>query len=87
MGLGGIVRATASTPEHREGFNDWVSYSSTDEDEYGANIQIAELNALNAALAVIWWKKWCGFYVHPDGELHMTFTLSGNVIANNGTNT
>jgi antirestriction protein ArdC len=30
------------------------------------NIQIAELNALNAALAVIKWKKLCGFYAVQD---------------------
>lgn len=30
--------------------------------EYDANIQIVELNSLNAALAVIRWKRECGFY-------------------------
>jgi hypothetical protein len=32
------------------------------EDDHGTNIQIAELNALNAVFAVIKWKKECGFY-------------------------
>jgi hypothetical protein len=32
------------------------------EDAYASNIQIAELNALNAALAVIRWKKHLGYY-------------------------
>jgi hypothetical protein len=33
-----------------------------DGNEYNRNIQIADLNALNAALAVIKWKKLFGFY-------------------------
>jgi hypothetical protein len=32
-------------------------------DPYMENIQVAELNSLNAALAVLWWKKWSGIYV------------------------
>ena len=41
---------------------------------YSHNIQIAELNALNAALAVIKWKKLAGFYVDLEGE-HFTVYL------------
>ena len=44
-----------------------ISYRDIeDEDEYHQNIQIAELNALNAALAVIKWKKLMGFYFYFD---------------------
>ncbi len=32
------------------------------EDEYSTNIQVADLNALNALLAVIGWKRYLGFY-------------------------
>ena len=32
------------------------------DDDYNRNIQIADLNALNAAFAVIKWKKLFGFY-------------------------
>ncbi|BBY17121.1 ThiF family adenylyltransferase [Mycolicibacterium litorale] len=32
------------------------------EDDYNSNIQVAELNALNATLAVIRWKRYIGFY-------------------------
>jgi hypothetical protein len=80
--LGGILRVTASTPDHREHVDKWVTYSDSEDDEYGTNIQIAELNALNAALAVIWWKKWSGFYVWPDKEVHTTYTVSGNLLTN-----
>ena len=33
-----------------------------EEDEYSENIQIADLNALNAVMAVLKWKKLMGFY-------------------------
>ena len=45
------------------------------EDEYSANIQIADLNALNAAFAVLKWKKLAGFYQDDTGEHHSTFTI------------
>ncbi|MGE9783175.1 ThiF family adenylyltransferase [Janibacter sp. G368] len=32
------------------------------QDDYSSNVQVAELNALNAALAVIRWKRYVGFY-------------------------
>lgn len=51
-------------------------------DEYTQNIQIADLNALNAALAVIRWKKLCGFYLDSEHELDCTYTVSGNLLLN-----
>ena len=50
--------------------------------EYANNIQIAELNALNAALAVIKWKKLRGVYVDLEDEHHSTFTIDGNSMIN-----
>ncbi len=32
------------------------------QDNYSGNVQVAKLNALNAALAVIRWKRYLGFY-------------------------
>jgi hypothetical protein len=49
-------------------------------DDYEANIQIADLNALNAALAVIKWKKLYGFYADQEGELHTTYTIDCNML-------
>jgi hypothetical protein len=56
-----------------------------DDDEYATNIQIADLNALNAALAVVKWKKLLGFYLDLEGELHTTYALNGNEITNEET--
>lgn len=52
--------------------------------EYERNIQIVELNALNAAFAVIRWKKYRGFYADREGELQSTYALDGNHLLNCG---
>ena len=50
--------------------------------EYARNVQIVELNALNAALAVIRWKKHRGFYLDLGHETRSTYTIDGNHMAN-----
>ena len=60
-----------------------ISLSKTDErNEYDRNVQTAELNALNATLAVIKWKKLCGFYIDLEKEHHSTYTIDGNEMTN-----
>ena len=81
--LGGILRATTSTPARRDHVRKRVSFSDdADRNEYDVNIQIADLNALNAALAVIKWKKLMGFYQDLDFEHHCTYTIGGNMMRN-----
>lgn len=59
----GSCRITTSTPKKRDHFARRVSLQEDSvNDMYAANIQIADLNALNAILAIIKWKKYCGFY-------------------------
>ena len=50
--------------------------------EYERNIQLAELNALNAALAVIKWKKLRGIYQDFAHEGDSGYVLDGNRIVN-----
>ena len=50
--------------------------------EYERNVQIVELNALNAALAVIRWKKHRGFYLDLGNEFRSTYTIDGNHMTN-----
>jgi hypothetical protein len=81
--LGGILRVTTSTPAQRDHLRKRVSFASdADGNEYATNIQIADLNALNAALAVIKWKKLAGFYQDLDFEHHCTYTIGGNMLRN-----
>jgi hypothetical protein len=81
--LRGILRVTTSTPKQREHFRKRVSLAETSgHGEYDRNIQIADLNALNAALAVIKWKKLFGFYLDLENEHHSTYTIDGNMLTN-----
>jgi|HubBroStandDraft_4_1064222.scaffolds.fasta_scaffold01498_12 hypothetical protein len=83
--LGGIVKTTTSTPKQREHIRtkNRISFSAGDgNNEYDRNIQIADLNALNAALAVIKWKKLFGFYHDFENEHHCTYTIDGNTLVN-----
>jgi hypothetical protein len=79
--LGGVVRATTSTRSKREHLRKRVSMApAAVDDAYRTNIQIAELNALNACLAVIRWKKLVGFYRDLEGEHSTTYTIDGNML-------
>lgn len=58
-----------------------MSFADNDSDNpYDKNIQVADLNALNAALAVIKWKKLCGFYQDLEKEHNTTYTTSSNLL-------
>ena len=83
--LHGVVRVTASTPDQRDHVRDKKRIGLSDggaDGVYSRNIQIAELNALNAALAVIKWKKLFGFYKDLENEYFSAYTLDGNSIVN-----
>lgn len=82
--LGGIVRVTTSTNQQRAHVHDKkrISFGNGAENEYQQNIQIADLNALNAALAVGKWKKHCKFYLDLEREYHSTYTIDGNILLN-----
>ena len=82
--LGGILRVTASVPGRRGHVHAGrVPFTGGGAEElYATNIQVADLNALNAALAVIKWKKIRGFYRDLESELHCTYTTDGNQLEN-----
>jgi len=81
--LVGILRVTVSTAKSHAHFGRRAPLGDVDSgNEYDRNIQIADLNALNAALAVIKWKKLCGFYLDLENEHHTTYTIDGNTLTN-----
>jgi hypothetical protein len=92
MGLievGGALTGTLRTTTSARGFRDHVLTKNripfpTDDGRavYDQNIQVAELNALNAALAVIRWKKLMGFYVDLEHEHFSTYSIDGNHVTN-----
>jgi hypothetical protein len=81
----GMLRRTASTPAMRTHVHDGrISFGSGGDelDLYSTNIQVADLNALNAAMAVVKWKKIRGFYRDLEREHHSTYTTDGNMLLN-----
>lgn len=81
--LTGVIRTTASTPTKQDHVENRISFgTATGGDEYASNIQIAELNALNASLAVIRWKKLRGIYADLEQEHHSTYAIDGNHLVN-----
>ena len=75
--LRGTVRVTTSTPGARDHVRQRVSFAAPrPENEYERNIQVSDLNALNAVLSVIRWKKLCGFYHDFAHEHDSTYTVN-----------
>jgi hypothetical protein len=76
--IAGHVRVTTSTPNHRA--HVWeqrlIPFEDNHADDYGTNIQVAELNALTATHAVIAWKKQLGFYTNLEPQHHSVYTIS-----------
>jgi hypothetical protein len=82
--LTGIIRTTSSSPGRREHVHKGrISLAGGGTgDLYSSNIQIAELNAINAAMAVLKWKKIRGLYHDAINEMHSLFTIEVNEVAN-----
>lgn len=76
----GMVRTTASSPKQRSHTDAKVSFEDAEDAAYSTNIQIAELNALNASLAVIKWKKISGFYQDLNQEHHSIYTINVDML-------
>ncbi|MFG1827172.1 ThiF family adenylyltransferase [Microbispora bryophytorum] len=80
--LGGLLRVSTSLQGRREQARVRIPVPAPERDDYGRNIQTADLNALNAMLAVIRWKRHIGIYADATGEGFSTYSLITNEIAN-----
>lgn len=83
-GVNGQIRITTSTPgrtEHidRDGL---ISYFAGEDAEYDTNLQVAELNAITANLAVLRYKKFLGFYADTEDERHTVYAVDSNDLHN-----
>ncbi len=74
----GTVRVTTSLPADRATAAGKLPTTDRQDDIYASNIQTVEMNALNAVLAVIKWKKLSGFYHDDSEELHSTYNTAMN---------
>lgn len=77
-GLTGQLRLTNFPPEHALAMQarNLVPMTDDPDDIYRTNIQIGELNALNAALAVIRYKQSRGFYKNGTQTNHHIFNIN-----------
>jgi len=80
--LMGQLRSTLGTKEVSAHLATRLPFTEHGDDDYSQNIQIADLNALNATLAVIKWKKLLGFYVDLEGEHSIVYQIDGNHLVN-----
>lgn len=77
----GTMRVTAGTPNYFEHLQHRIGSEEFAENEYATNIQIADLNCLNAAFAVLRWKKMVGFYQDLKKEHNkLYFTNTGKLL-------
>ena len=73
----GTCRVTMSTPDKSDHFQKHVPMADDlEENLYSKNIQVADMNALNATLAVIKWKQFCGFYQDLYQVHHTTYSIN-----------
>ena len=78
----GTIRVTTVTNLKNDHLSRRISVTDDKDDEYNTNIQIAELNALNASLAIIKWKKLCGFYNDLENEHNTTYSINVSQLLN-----
>jgi hypothetical protein len=74
--LVGTLRVTVGSPEKHDHIPNRIGAAESDDNDYATNIQIADLNALNALMAIVKWKKLCGFYQDLKEEHNSTFTIN-----------
>lgn len=91
MGIGqidgklfGQLRITTSTELKREHIHErnLIPFGNSGDNPYDTNIQVSDLNALNACLAVVKWKKLLGFYADLENEHHSVYQIDGNHLIN-----
>ena len=73
--LRGICRFTVGTPNLHKHIYEVVSFAVPPADDLYRNIQVADLNMLNASMAVLKWKKLATFYADDMREHHSLYTV------------
>ncbi|MEO5858380.1 MAG: ThiF family adenylyltransferase [Pyrinomonadaceae bacterium] len=83
--LVGIVRVTSGSPAYPRPIAERgrIAFRDNDDDGvYDSNVQISELNAMNAAMAIVRWKKMIGVYNDVVGEHNTLYTINDNLLHN-----
>jgi molybdopterin/thiamine biosynthesis adenylyltransferase len=78
----GTARTTLVTPSRPETASECLPMDEDDDDVlYRQNIQVADMNAVNAALAVIKWKQYLGFYQDTFNSHELSFAVNFGTIS------
>lgn len=80
-GLRGQVRATTYRPGSTFDYEGALSYEREHDDVYSSNVQVAELNALAAVMAVVKFKQMFGLFDDDRGALHSVYSVGSGDIA------
>jgi hypothetical protein len=81
--LAGNIRVSICTDRKQDHLSSRICFADgAGPNEYDQNIQIAELNALNAALAVIRWKKHLTFYRDFKREHNTIYSIDTGLLLN-----
>ena len=78
----GTLRVTSGSGLKSDHLENRIGQVDQEENEYATNIQIADLNCLNAVLAVIKWKKKIGFYQDLKKENNSFYFINTNKLLN-----
>ncbi len=80
--LNGMARTTLFPIDEQEKIRSMqlAEENRTEDNIYKVNVQIAEINALNACLAVIKYKQLRGFYFNNPDQFHLIYNLANNKI-------
>jgi hypothetical protein len=81
----GTVRTVLVGGEAASPARDLIPVKADDaENAYVRNVQIADINALNGVMAVMAWKRYCGFYKDYSGDYASFYSISGNTVIKEG---
>jgi hypothetical protein len=78
----GSIRVTTGTKLKNDHLFSRISCGDDVNNEYSSNIQIADLNSLNAVMAVIKWKKLSGFYQDLRKEHNSSYSINVSQLVN-----
>jgi hypothetical protein len=80
-----ILRATLGTAVKHDHLKERIGIVDADDNDYSTNIQIADLNAMNALMAVLKWKRLFGFYKDLKEEHNITYDVNTGQLLNDDT--
>ncbi len=82
--INGQIRITIFDKSNYNRIPVYLDFEEDGDDVYNTNIQIAECNALNAAIAVIEWKKYFKIYENANSKCQKVYLLEmGEIISEN----